>query len=250
MGIVGKTRRVILADEWRGFVILLMVFYHTVYDLVALFGVPISWFYTGIGHGLQQFICISFIFISGICCRFSRSNLRRGAVAFGLAMLLTVGTLLVTPQVAIWFGVLHLLGISMMLYPLLRPLLDKLPRDFGLVLFLALFLVFKQVPSGWIGLGPWQMELPNSLYRYTWLAWLGFPGPAFSSGDYFPLIPWLFLFLAGSFLGRRAQAGALPRFCYSSHLPWLAAVGRASIWIYMLHQPVIYGLLWLYFRVF
>ena len=225
----GKGRRVILADEWRGLVLLLMVFYHGCYDLVALFGVPLSWFYTGLGHTFQQFICISFILISGLCCRFSRSNLKRGAVAFGLAMALTLGTLIATPQVAIWFGVLHLLGVSMMLYPLLRPALDRLPRD--------------------VGLGPWRAALPAALYQIPWLAWLGFPGPGFSSGDYFPLIPWLLLFLAGSFLGRRAQAGDLPNFCYRSHLPWLAAVGRASIWIYMLHQPVLYGALWLYFRV-
>ena len=245
----GKGRRVILADEWRGLVLLLMVFYHGCYDLVALFGVPLSWFYTGLGHLLQQFICISFILISGLCCRFSRSNLKRGAVAFGLAMALTLGTLIATPQVAIWFGVLHLLGVSMMLYPLLRPALDRLPRDVGLALFLLLFLCCKQVPSGWVGLGPWRAALPAALYQTPWLAWLGFPGPGFSSGDYFPLIPWLLLFLAGSFLGRRAQAGDLPNFCYRSHLPWLAAVGRASIWIYMLHQPVLYGALWLYFRV-
>ena len=80
-----------------------------------------------------------------------------------------------------------------------------------------------------------------------WLYPLGFPGPGFSSADYFPLLPWLFLFLVGAALGgwcldhreSRLLTAPLPRA--------LTFPGRRSLLIYLLHQPVLYGvsfLLW------
>ena len=74
-------------------------------------------------------------------------------------------------------------------------------------------------------------------------AWLGFPGPGFSSTDYFSLIPWLFLFLAGYFL-RRLLDRPLERLDPDAlRCPPLCALGRWSLPVYMLHQPVVYGVL-------
>ena len=49
-------------------------------------------------HWLQLFIATSFITVSGICCRFSRNNLKRGLLTFGLGMVLTVVTSLLGIQ--------------------------------------------------------------------------------------------------------------------------------------------------------
>ncbi len=233
-------RRVQMADEWRGLVILLMVFYHGLYDLVVIFGVDFPWFWTKWAHFLQLFIAGSFIILSGMCCHFSRNNLKRGAIAFGLGLLMTLATWIALPSQVIRFGVLHLLGASMMLFALLRPILNKLPTDLGAPLLVFLFVLVDKVPYHQLGIGPLTIQLPDSLYQSSWLFWLGFPRADFFSADYFPLIPWLFLFLAGSFLGRYAAEGRLPQGAYKSRLPWLAAVGRHTIWIYLLHQPVLY----------
>ena len=249
MVLAERTRRVMLADEWRGLVVLLMVVYHGLYDLVVFHGVDLPGFFTGWGRVLQLFICVSFITISGLCCRFSHSNLRRGLLTFGLGMALTLATAVATPEVVIRFGVLHLLGAAMLLYPPLRPLLDRLPAGWGAGLFAALFLLTFQVPQGTLGLGPLAATLPPALYQSRWLFWLGLPGPGFFSGDYFPLAPWLFLFLAGTFLGRFAAEGRLPAFVYQPHAPLLAAVGRRSIWVYLIHQPLLYGALQLLFAL-
>ena len=131
-------RRVQMADEWRGLVILLMVFYHGLYDLVVIFGVDFPWFWTKWAHFLQVFIAGSFIILSGMCCHFSRNNLKRGAIAFGLGLLMTLATWIALPSQVIRFGVLHLLGASMMLFALLRPhvILSFLPFVLGALLLL------------------------------------------------------------------------------------------------------------------
>ena len=76
-----------------------------------------------------------------------------------------------------------------------------------------------------------------AVYKRQALAFLGLPGPTFTSSDYFPLAPWFFLFLAGWFFGRLARPrldGFLPRLA----CPPLEWVGRHSLGLYLIHQPV------------
>lgn len=88
------------------------------------------------------------------------------------------------------------------------------------------------------------LHLPQSWYANTLTTALGFPYPGFVSSDYFSLLPWLLLFWTGYHLYRlRPETPALP----DIRLPGLMAMGRHSLVIYLLHQPVIYGLLALIF---
>ena len=77
---------------------------------------------------------------------------------------------------------------------------------------------------------------------------LGLHDSGFASADYFPMMPWFFLFIAGSYFGIIAKDGRLPKFCYPTHIKWLAVVGRYTIWIYVLHQPIIYFIFSLIFH--
>ena len=91
-------------------------------------------------------------------------------------------------------------------------------------------------------------RLPASLYRNLLTAYLGFPNPGFFSTDYFPLFPWFFLFLTGHFLHRLLEEKDLNQRLFSrGQVPVLNWMGRHSLIIYLLHQPVLYGLCLLFF---
>ncbi len=76
----------------------------------------------------------------------------------------------------------------------------------------------------------------------------GLPSASFFSGDYFPLIPWFFLFLAGYWGGPLLLQSKLFANIQHWQLPALNWIGRHTLALYMLHQPVIYGFLLLLFQ--
>ena len=216
-----QSKRVALLDELRGLFILLMVFYHGCYNLAEIAG--------------------DFIFISGCVSRYSRSNLKRGLQIFSCGMVLTIVTAFVIPSQIILFGVLHLLGFSMVFFALTRKWLDRIHPTFGMFLCMLLFLSTYFISSGWIGFSPFAAPLPAQWYSVKFLFWLGIPGPGFFSSDYFSIFPWLFFFLAGTFCGVFFKENKLPDWVYRPHVPWLSRVGRHTLIIYLLHQPVLYG---------
>lgn len=242
-------RRIHFFDEWRGLAILLMVFYHAAYDVVEIFGVQWPLFHSYGMHLFQQGIAGSFIFISGVSCRFSHNNRRRGIIAFALGMLLTVVTLLVIPSQRVMFGILHLLGISILIFSFARPILDKIHPAVGFLLMLFCYACTMYLPDGVLGIPPFAAALPKQLYEIGYLFPIGFSSPQFFSSDYFPIIPWLFFFLTGSYFGVFAKNNALPGYFYRQHFKCLSKIGRYSLWIYLLHQPIIYGILLLVFRM-
>ncbi|MDR0821983.1 MAG: DUF1624 domain-containing protein [Oscillospiraceae bacterium] len=228
-------------DEVRGFAIICMVVYHVLFDLKYLHGVNVPVFFDDWFDTIRDIFAGAFIFISGTVCRYSRSNYKRGVQCFFIGMIITFVTAFVTPQFPVYFGILHLLGISMLIFALTEPILDKLPPFVGVLLFALLFIATYSVTGGYIGIkGVFSLNLPDVIYSAKLLFPLGFPSRGFSSGDYFPLLPWLFLFLSGSFFGVWAVRGQLPRFFYNTHVRFLAYTGRYTLWIYVLHQPLAY----------
>ena len=186
----------------------------------------------------------AFLLLSGYSVRLARRPLKNGLVVAGCAAVLTVVTAVCMPSQAIWFGVLHLNAAAMLLTCLLRPLLQACPAGPGLAVCAALFALTNQLPYGYLGFeGLRLVRMPQALYSAN-LFWLGLPDlTKFSSADYFPLLPWLFLFWCGWFLARlwRPRAGRAP-----AALRPLAFVGRHTLAVYMAHQPVLYGALWLW----
>ncbi len=160
-------------------------------------------------------------------------------------MVLTVATAVAMPEEVIWFGVLHLLGCAALLTCLLHPALEKLPPLAGVTGSAVLFTLLNQLPQGWLGFeGTHLAALPAAWYKPN-LFWLGLPDlTVFSSSDYFPLLPWVFLYWVGYFFARwfRARCTAQPGLPPKALRP-LCAVGSRTLLIYMLHQPVIYGAL-------
>lgn len=228
-------------DDLRGLLVLNMTLYHALYDLVFLFGYDIPW-YLGRGAYLwQQSIAMGFVFLAGAGARLSRDNLRRGLVTLAGAFVVSaVAGFMGQP---IYFGVLHLLGCCMLLCHFLRPLWERVSAPVGTALCGGLFLLCRGVPRGYLGIGELRLAaLPRGLYSRAGYVF-GFPDGSLPSADYVPLIPWVFLFFAGLFF----FGWLLPRCArIEKSTPVLGAVGRNALLIYLLHQPVVYGVLWLW----
>ena len=237
-----------LLDGIRGFALINMMVYHAVWDLVYLFGCNWRWYGSQGAYIWQQCICWTFILLSGFCQGLGRRRWQRGALVFGGGLALTVVTLIFMPENRVVFGVLTLIGSGVLLMIPLGGLLARLNPLAGLLGSLALFILARNVNSGYLGFEGWRLiALPSGWYQNLATAYLGFPPPGFYSTDYFALFPWIFLFLVGFFLCRlMAGKGWLTCLAHSWAKP-LEWVGRHSLWIYMAHQPVIYLLLTLIF---
>ena len=245
----GETKREYLIDALRGAAVLSMVLFHFCYDVFMILGRDPGWYEGGAVTLWQQSICWSFILISGYVWRWGkRRALRRGLLLNTCGAVVSLVTWLAVPEEAVWCGVLTFLGCALLLLAALDPLLDKQPPAAGLAVSALLFLLLRHAAEGWIGLGALRLRLPEALYTCRVLIPLGFPWPAFRSGDYFPLLPWFCLYLCGYFLHPLLQRSARWRRLAARRCAPLGWIGRRSLWIYMLHQPLCMGLAWLLFR--
>lgn len=236
-------KRIYALDELRGFSVFCMVFYHAFYSVGLIFNVPFFVSLLKFFMPAEPFFAAIFIIISGISSNLSHSNLSRGAKLFVVAMAVTLVTAIVEPKYIIQFGVLHMLSISMLIYGLLQKPLSKIPRIFGMIFFGLLFIISYCVPYHYLGIPNFfAVKLPSVLYSTSFLYPIGFPNARFSSSDYFPLIPWLFAFLFGTYIGKYAAEERFPKFTYKSHIPFFSFLGRHALLIYIIHQPIIFGI--------
>lgn len=235
--------RYTVPDLLRGIAVLCMVAYHTLWDLVFLYDVSIPWFRSDGAEVWQLSIRWAFLLLSGFCWRLGRHSLKRGLLVLGCSAVVSLVTMVFLPDSLILFGVLTCIGCGMLLLIPLDRYLRKLPPWLGLALCLALFLLTQEIPVG--RLGPWP--LPDRLYANHLTALLGFPPGRFYSTDYVPLIPWLFVFIMGYCIhSLMEQLGWLKHLSAIRCRP-LQWLGRHALPIYMLHQPVIYGILTMIF---
>jgi uncharacterized membrane protein len=179
-----------------------------------------------------------FILISGICATLGRRSVRRGVIVVLCGLVCTAVTYgmyrfgMAGKGLIIYFGVLHCLGTCMILWWLFKRLPTWLLAVLGIAMAVAgLYLQTRTFNTG------------------LWLMPLGFMPDGFASSDYFPLLPNLGYFLLGGVLGRtlyRKQETLLPKVNENNPvLRFLRLCGRHSLWIYLLHQPVLSGLCWL-----
>ena len=154
------------------------------------------------------------------------------------------------PENRILFGILTCIGSCMLLMIPLEKQLKKVPAFWGAALSFALFFLLRNCTGGTFGFeGLVICPLPESLYRNNLTAFLGFPHAGFFSTDYFSLLPWFFLFLTGYFLFRITSiSGWNEKLFAKGQFPLLNFLGKRSLVVYLLHQPVLYGLSTLYFH--
>lgn len=230
-------------DTLRGFAIVEMVIYHFTWDLnyVGLFRAnllegPWQWF--------ARSIATLFLLVMGLSMTLSYTResqrlgqtslfgkyLRRGGKIFGLGLLVTVATYFFIGRGFVIFGILHLLGLSIILaYPFLH-----LNRWVSLIA--GLFI---------IGLG---VYVDNLVVSFPWLIWLGVKQAGIYMVDYYPVLPWFGLALIGIFTGyvlypQSSRRFSLPDLSGAWPIRGLRFLGRHSLLIYIIHQPILMGLL-------
>ena len=216
-------KRIPELDAARGICIIGMILIHLVYDLTELYPVltlnhpALFLFFKNQGG-------IAFFLISGISTTLGCHAAHRGITVFGCALLVSAVTAL-TGAMPIRFGVLHCLGLCMVLWNLFHPISNVSLCILGII-FAGLGLIFRQYT---VSVG--------------WLFPLGLTTAGFVSADYFPLFPFLGYFLLGAASGRKLYPRRQTRFPRLStqnlFLRFLCFCGRHSLWIYLLHQPVI-----------
>jgi uncharacterized membrane protein len=237
-------------DALRGVAILLMVVYHFAYDLVAYVGADIA-----VRNGgwlvLQRTTATLFLFLVGVSvnlryhalARRGLSDgqiflrfLRRGLWVFGWGMVITAITYVAVPFAFVIFGILHMIGTSMVLsFPFVKL------RSRTALLVVVLLWAATSYP------------LQEAHFSFPWLLWLGFVPYNFATVDYFPLFPWFGVVLAGilfskSFYPNFERQFALNDYSRAPLVRVASWAGSHSLAIYLIHQPILLALIfgWLF----
>jgi uncharacterized membrane protein len=238
----GSAERYWEIDALRGLAILLMVSYHFVYDL-TLFGYYKTSVFTGTWLIWGRSSAILFLVLVGgsLVISYARAGshpgiqgqyrhyLVRGLKLIGWGAIISLISWVYMGQPVIIFGILHLIGASTLLaYP-----------------FLRLFRGNAAIGIACIGVGTVLNALPIT---YAWLLWLGLRPPALYQLDYFPILPWFGVVLLGLSAGRYLYPGGerrfdLPGWGHCAGIKQLVWLGQCSLMIYLLHQPILFGLL-------
>jgi uncharacterized membrane protein len=225
-------------DALRGAALCAMLVSNAVTDLQYFAGYNennLLWFW------LARVTASFFLLLAGVSLALSYSRaekerkahfskfLRRGLWIFFWGMMITLVTWLFIGSDFIAFGVLHLIGLSVILfYPLIKRRMLSLVA--GLLAIAAGLLLY------------------GMRFGFSWLVWLGLQPIGYRTVDYFPLLPWSGLVLVGVFLGNVLYKGYKRRFEFSAKenaaTRFLSFLGRHSLVIYLLHQPIILSVLW------
>ena len=201
----------------------------------------------GLPHLAAVYLLELFCSSPGSASRFRVLRSKTGLLTLGCAAVLTVVTAVFLPGQAIWFGVLHLTGCALVLTALLRPVWQRHPPGRrGWRCRRRRSRCSTSCPSGWLGFrGGAPCAAARGAVPPATGSGSGLPDLSrFSSADYFPLLPWLFLFWCGYFIARLCGRGTParrrgPR--RPAALRGLCCAGRHTLLLYMLHQPVVYG---------
>ncbi len=231
--------RMAIFDVVRGFSVISMVAFHLCYDLRFIYGFDLDFFRPPLQDVWRASISWTFLFVAGCMCSFSRSGWKRAARYLVAAAAVWVVTTVVSVDTPISFGIIFCMGASTLLQELLYRMGFKPEGWMPALLLLVAFLLLRGVPHGTVGIGSLSVRLPRWLYATPWLSWLGFPGPGFASGDYYPVLPFFLMYLVGACMGRHWKSVGYPAWFHRVSCRPLQFAGRHALPVYLLHQPLI-----------
>jgi len=232
-------------DSLRGIAILMMIAFHVLFDL-SYVGASNFNVHAGFWLYLARATATIFLLLVGISLTLSysralhvkepeqklyRKYLTRGSTIFAWGLVITVLTWIFLREGFVVWGILHLIGISIIVaYPLLKFRYGNLVLGIS---FMALGLFLKNV----------TVTMP-------WFLWLGLTPQHFYSVDYFPILPWFGVVLIGVFLGNTLYTNYTRNFklrdlSQVKGIRLLNFLGRHSLFIYLIHQPILITVLYL-----
>jgi uncharacterized membrane protein len=236
------SQRFIELDILRGIAICGMIFLHLLWDL-DYFGI------LQLNSTIYQtnvLFQILFFLLVGICLAIKGQKISKGSKEkiysqmishglwiFSLGMIFTIVSLLVIPERPVIFGVLHCIGLSILLG----------------ILFLKFTVLNFVISTIIIGLGYLITQFPSAHPTFFHLA-LGFRQEHVWSYtiDYFPLLPWFGVSLFGIALGsyfykNNTRRFSVPDLSTQKSISVISWFGKHSLSIYLFHQPIIAGVL-------
>ena len=221
-------------DALRGVAIGLMIVYHFCFDLRFYHMTGADFEHDPFWLGFRSLIVTSFMLLVGIGlvladhARLPREHFwKRIALIAGCALAASAASYLLFPRTFIYFGILHCIAVaSVLAWPVARrPVLAAL---LGVVIVVA------------------GLTLTHPAFDQRALSWLGFTTTKPATEDFVPLAPWSGVVLIGVALGNALMhANFRPIAVLDAAPKWLGWLGRHSLAIYMVHQPVLLALLWL-----
>jgi uncharacterized membrane protein len=228
--------RIPAIDALRGTAICLMLIYHFCFDLRYFRVIAADFEHDPFWLGFRALIVASFLALVGIGlvladhARVSRVRFwRRIGVIAACALAASFGSYLMFPRSFIFFGILHCIAVS----SILAAPLARRP-------WLALAAGAAVVAAG--------LTLSWPAFDRRSLAWIGFVTAKPIAEDYVPLAPWAGVVLIGIAAGHALLATRFavlaPLVRAPRALQWL---GRHSLAVYMVHQPVLLGAMYVLF---
>ena len=230
-----KSKRLWEIDAFRGIAIIMMIIYHIIFDLnyfgiykINIYFPPLRIFLYSIGTIFLLIVGIS-LHLSFLKNQIKVKYVKRGLMIFFIGILITIITWSYPHDGFIVFGVLHCIGLSIILsYPFLRLFYINLILGISLIL---------------IGIFLTQFS-----FNFNYLLFLGFRPSGFYTLDYFPLLPWFGVVLIGIFIGKlfykKDQINAKSSYLSETFaVKKLTFLGRHSLIIYLIHQPILIAII-------
>lgn len=217
-----ENKRIFEIDVLKLVAIALMVIFHLIYDLNEFFGLNVT-YESGFWYFLGRMAAIMFIILSGINSGFSKDIFKKGIVTLGFGLIVSIITFITFENQFVRFGILHFLGICMMLYPILKKL-----NKWVLLIFAIIILFGVNTPIYNIG-----------IFNF----FDNFFGKA--SVDYYPLFPYISLYIIGIILYKIFYYKKISILNMYTKNKIIISASKNSLLIYLLHQPLILGLMFL-----
>lgn len=258
-------------DFLRGINLISMIIFHLCWDLQYMFDVNVPGYTGTLGRIWQRCICITFIALSGftfsIKYRKSDNNFsvfiksfrsfvtglfarfKRGIIVSLCGIIITFVTNVFMPENTVRFGILTFIGFAMIFCEMFQSFLQRRNAPFSIFFCLLFYVMTSKVSSHLLQLPLiFKTVLPTLWYANDFTAFLGFPPKEFMSTDYFPVFPWIFMYLIGYFMGKLFKENDLLMKLCKPEASIFNFIGKHSLFIYMLHQPVVYLILLIIFR--
>jgi uncharacterized membrane protein len=225
--------RVASIDAVRAIALLAMIAYHFCFDLRYFGVIGADFEHDPFWLGARTVILSSFLLLAGVSLvladgsKLSSARFwRHVAMIAGCAVLVSAASYAVFPVTFIWFGVLHAIAVTLVLA---RPLV-RYPRA-------ALTIGLVVIAAG--------LALSNPVFNQFAFGWIGFMTAKPYTEDYVPLFPWAGVVLCGIAVGHSLVRNGFAVLAPIAAPPrWLAWLGRHTLAFYMLHQPMLLGVLW------